>query len=218
MSEPTGRTGQPRTEAVVGAADGAGRVLLVEDDAVLREATGMALERYGFQVRTAADGMTGLELFLGEPPDVVAIGNNDTGSGSIWGVYYGAGAIGGSPFGVIDLGDAITKAMAEWDFQPWVDTMQMVRRWNEAGYYGAEPWPAADFAVGYPRRRMPGKLPPPNAMGLHRGTRCVGSLHARCQPSQAPPASIARAQILRRNDCEGSGRATGDFLFTSTGG
>jgi putative aldouronate transport system substrate-binding protein len=83
----------------------------------------------------------------GEPPDVIAIGNSDTGSGSIWGVYYGAGAIGGSPFGLVDLNDPNPQAMAEWDFQPWVDTMQMVRRWNEAGYYGQEPWPDADFAA-----------------------------------------------------------------------
>jgi DNA-binding response OmpR family regulator len=48
-------------------------VLLVEDDAVLREATGMALERYGFAVRTAADGLTGLELFRERVPDVALL-------------------------------------------------------------------------------------------------------------------------------------------------
>ena len=48
-------------------------VLLVEDDAVLREATGMALERYGFAVRTAADGLTGLELFRERAPDVALL-------------------------------------------------------------------------------------------------------------------------------------------------
>ena len=35
------------------------RILLVEDDDVIREATTMALERYGFSVRTATDGLTG---------------------------------------------------------------------------------------------------------------------------------------------------------------
>nr|HMN27864.1 ABC transporter substrate-binding protein [Caldilineaceae bacterium] len=83
----------------------------------------------------------------GEPADVKAIGCDDKGSGAIWGVYYRAGAIGGSPFGVIDLEDPNATAVADWDFQPWVETMQMVRKWNEAGYYGAEPWPAADFAA-----------------------------------------------------------------------
>ncbi|NJP66009.1 response regulator transcription factor [Streptomyces sp. ventii] len=48
-------------------------MLLVEDDAVLREATGMALERHGFRVRTAADGLTGLEMFRARPPDVAVL-------------------------------------------------------------------------------------------------------------------------------------------------
>jgi DNA-binding response OmpR family regulator len=38
-------------------------VLLVEDDEVIRKTVGMALERYGYEVTTAADGLTGLELF-----------------------------------------------------------------------------------------------------------------------------------------------------------
>ena len=49
------------------------RVLLVEDDEVIREATQLALERYGFEVRTAGDGMTGLEAFRADPPDVVLL-------------------------------------------------------------------------------------------------------------------------------------------------
>jgi DNA-binding response OmpR family regulator len=36
-------------------------LLLVEDDAVIRESVGLALERYGYQVTTAADGLSGLE-------------------------------------------------------------------------------------------------------------------------------------------------------------
>lgn len=39
------------------------RVLLVEDDELMRRSFSTALERYGYQVRTAADGLTGLELF-----------------------------------------------------------------------------------------------------------------------------------------------------------
>ncbi|MEU8384323.1 two-component system response regulator CseB [Streptosporangium sp. NPDC048865] len=38
-------------------------VLLVEDDAVIRKAVSMALERYGYEVSAAGDGLTGLELF-----------------------------------------------------------------------------------------------------------------------------------------------------------
>ncbi|MGI8330127.1 two-component system response regulator CseB [Actinomadura scrupuli] len=38
-------------------------VLLVEDDEVIRKAVGMALERYGYEVAVAGDGLTGLELF-----------------------------------------------------------------------------------------------------------------------------------------------------------
>ncbi|GAA1312894.1 transcriptional regulatory protein CseB [Planotetraspora silvatica] len=38
-------------------------VLLVEDDEVIRKTVGMALERYGYAVTSAGDGLTGLELF-----------------------------------------------------------------------------------------------------------------------------------------------------------
>ncbi|MEU7879191.1 two-component system response regulator CseB [Microbispora bryophytorum] len=38
-------------------------VLLVEDDEVIRKTVAMALERYGYEVSTAGDGLTGLELF-----------------------------------------------------------------------------------------------------------------------------------------------------------
>ncbi|MES9807664.1 two-component system response regulator CseB [Streptomyces cinereoruber] len=38
-------------------------VLLVEDDEVIRRSVAMALERYGYRVLAAADGLTGLELF-----------------------------------------------------------------------------------------------------------------------------------------------------------
>ncbi|MEU8516962.1 two-component system response regulator CseB [Kitasatospora sp. NPDC048722] len=39
------------------------RVLLVEDDALMRRAFTVALERYGYGMTAAADGLTGLELF-----------------------------------------------------------------------------------------------------------------------------------------------------------
>ncbi len=38
-------------------------VLLVEDDEVIRRSVALALERYGYHVVTAADGLAGLELF-----------------------------------------------------------------------------------------------------------------------------------------------------------
>ncbi|MFE4612150.1 two-component system response regulator CseB [Streptomyces niveus] len=38
-------------------------VLLVEDDEVIRKSVAMALERYGYHVAVAGDGLTGLELF-----------------------------------------------------------------------------------------------------------------------------------------------------------
>ncbi|GAA2151722.1 two-component system response regulator CseB [Kitasatospora kazusensis] len=49
------------------------RILLVEDDEVIREATRMALERYGFPVDTAADGLEGLEHFRAQPPDILLL-------------------------------------------------------------------------------------------------------------------------------------------------
>jgi DNA-binding response OmpR family regulator len=49
------------------------RVLLVEDDEVIREATQLVLARYGFEVATAADGLTALELFRADPPGVVIV-------------------------------------------------------------------------------------------------------------------------------------------------
>ncbi|SDT47537.1 DNA-binding response regulator, OmpR family, contains REC and winged-helix (wHTH) domain [Streptomyces sp. TLI_053] len=49
------------------------RILIVEDDEVIREATRMALERYGFPVATAADGLEGLEMFHAVRPDLVLL-------------------------------------------------------------------------------------------------------------------------------------------------
>ncbi|MFJ9696775.1 two-component system response regulator CseB [Kitasatospora sp. NPDC101183] len=48
-------------------------ILLVEDDEVIREATRMALERYGFPVTTAADGLEGLEAFRAVRPDLLLL-------------------------------------------------------------------------------------------------------------------------------------------------
>ncbi|MFF8998721.1 two-component system response regulator CseB [Streptomyces achromogenes] len=49
------------------------RVLLVEDDDLMRRSFAIALERYGYRVRTAADGLTGLELFRDEDFDLLIL-------------------------------------------------------------------------------------------------------------------------------------------------
>ncbi|MFF8507427.1 two-component system response regulator CseB [Streptomyces sp. NPDC015492] len=48
-------------------------VLLVEDDEVIRRSVAMSLERYGYRVRVAADGLTGLELFREGRHDLVLL-------------------------------------------------------------------------------------------------------------------------------------------------
>lgn len=49
------------------------KVLLVEDDDVIREATQLALERNGFAVEVAADGLAGLTAFRAGAPDVALL-------------------------------------------------------------------------------------------------------------------------------------------------
>jgi DNA-binding response OmpR family regulator len=48
-------------------------VLLVEDDAVIREATQLALERDGFEVTVAEDGISGLARYREHSPDVALL-------------------------------------------------------------------------------------------------------------------------------------------------
>ncbi|GHE91911.1 transcriptional regulatory protein CseB [Streptomyces werraensis] len=48
-------------------------VLLVEDDEVIRRSVALALERYGYRVITAADGLDGLERFRDERPDLLLL-------------------------------------------------------------------------------------------------------------------------------------------------
>ncbi|OPF75023.1 DNA-binding response regulator [Streptomyces antioxidans] len=48
-------------------------LLLVEDDEVIRNTVRMALERYGFTVSTAGDGLTGLEIFRERRPDLLLL-------------------------------------------------------------------------------------------------------------------------------------------------
>ena len=49
------------------------RILIVEDDPALLRGLKDNFEARGFQVETAADGQTGLELALAAPPDVMIL-------------------------------------------------------------------------------------------------------------------------------------------------
>ncbi|MEV0381612.1 two-component system response regulator CseB [Nonomuraea sp. NPDC050643] len=48
-------------------------VLLVEDDDVIRTSVGLALERYGYRMVTAADGLSGLEVFRAGGHDLLLL-------------------------------------------------------------------------------------------------------------------------------------------------
>jgi DNA-binding response OmpR family regulator len=48
-------------------------ILLVEDDEVIRTSVAMALERYGYRVTSAEDGLTGLELFRERRHDLLLL-------------------------------------------------------------------------------------------------------------------------------------------------
>ncbi len=47
------------------------RILVVEDDDLTSELMRRALERHGYEVRTAADGIEGYDEAHGEPPDLI---------------------------------------------------------------------------------------------------------------------------------------------------
>lgn len=49
------------------------RVLLIEDDESIRQATSLALERYGFEVDTAPDGLAGGVAARRSEPDVILL-------------------------------------------------------------------------------------------------------------------------------------------------
>lgn len=54
-------------------ADATHRILLVEDDAALREATSLVLERQGFQVDSVGDGNAAIDALSRSWPDVVLL-------------------------------------------------------------------------------------------------------------------------------------------------
>jgi len=83
-------------------------------------------------------------VLKGEPPDVKGIGCSDAGSGAVWADYFETEPPG---FGLYLMSDPAAKVTYEWDNPGWVATMQQAAKWNKAGYYGKEPWPAADFAA-----------------------------------------------------------------------
>ncbi|UGY91474.1 two-component system response regulator CseB [Streptomyces gobiensis] len=66
MAQPAEPAGRAEPAGPAGTVD----VLLVEDDPLLREATQLSLERYGYQVRTASDGRAGLARFRERAPDI----------------------------------------------------------------------------------------------------------------------------------------------------
>ncbi|MFC5031908.1 MULTISPECIES: two-component system response regulator CseB [Streptomyces] len=49
------------------------RVLLVEDDDLMRRSFTVALDRYGYRMKAAADGLTGLELFRDDSFDLLIL-------------------------------------------------------------------------------------------------------------------------------------------------
>jgi two-component system, OmpR family, response regulator MprA len=52
------------------------RVLVVDDDALIRRTLASALGRGGFEVSTAADGVSGLKIAHVDPPDIAIIDLN----------------------------------------------------------------------------------------------------------------------------------------------
>jgi two-component system response regulator RegX3 len=54
-------------------AEGASRILLIEDEDTLAEAVSYNLEREGFVLETAGDGSTGLRRFRERPPDLLVL-------------------------------------------------------------------------------------------------------------------------------------------------
>ena len=50
-----------------------GRVLVVEDDASVREAVTLVLERAGYEVEAAADGLAALQAVKDRPPDLMVL-------------------------------------------------------------------------------------------------------------------------------------------------
>ncbi|MFI1106227.1 two-component system response regulator CseB [Streptomyces melanogenes] len=64
-SDEAGQHGEDPTAAV--------HVLMVEDDETIRRSVGMALDRYGYRVSAAPDGLAGLEMFREVRPDLLLL-------------------------------------------------------------------------------------------------------------------------------------------------
>ncbi|MEU2432335.1 two-component system response regulator CseB [Streptomyces sp. NPDC007861] len=61
------------TRQQAGGATASVRILLVEDDEAIRRSVGMALDRYGYEVSAAPDGLTGLEMFRDGQHDLLLL-------------------------------------------------------------------------------------------------------------------------------------------------
>ncbi|MFC5801376.1 two-component system response regulator CseB [Streptomyces formicae] len=61
------------TRQQAGGATATVRILLVEDDEAIRRSVGMALDRYGYEVSAAPDGLTGLEMFRDGQHDLLLL-------------------------------------------------------------------------------------------------------------------------------------------------
>ncbi len=71
-----GRPARRSVEEEVGRAEpwrGSGAILVVDDEEVVRETVRLLLERAGFEVLTAADGLEGLEIFRRRAQEIVCV-------------------------------------------------------------------------------------------------------------------------------------------------
>jgi DNA-binding response OmpR family regulator len=70
-------------------------VVVIEDDARIRDALARALRERGHAVRTASAGMAGLALVVGEPPDVVVLdlGLPDVDGSTVLSMLRGASSV-----------------------------------------------------------------------------------------------------------------------------
>ncbi|MFJ9679745.1 two-component system response regulator CseB [Streptomyces sp. NPDC101194] len=70
---PTGPAPASVPDPVPASAPAPVHVLLVEDDEAIRRSVGMVLERYGYRVSVASDGLTGLEMFREGQQDLLLL-------------------------------------------------------------------------------------------------------------------------------------------------
>src|SRR6185503_17339876 len=69
--KPPENSSSPAANATISEAERQTAVLLAEDDKALRRFLGVVLERAGYQVYSAADGLEAMQLVLAHPIDIV---------------------------------------------------------------------------------------------------------------------------------------------------